>query len=134
MSKEEINQIINSFNHQEYCIYTLNLYNQTHYKNKWSYEKIISTLQKAFSYGFHGIHFIPLKYEGAIVSILEQYLGSDHYISYRICTTHDMIILQPNYHKLGISPQKVLKSSFSTDKTIHALQEKQQFASFCFED
>jgi hypothetical protein len=90
-------------------------------------------LERAFSYGFHGIHFIPIEYESIIELILEQYLGKDHYISYRECKRHNMLVLQPNYHKLGLSPMTVLKSSYKTSKKIHALQNQEEYASFCYE-
>lgn len=134
MSKEEIKDIIQSFHNQGYSDYELNLYNKSDYKNKWSGEKIISTLRKAFSYGFHGFHFIPLQYEPIIQSILENYLGSNHFIAYRQCTKHDFIVLQPNYRKLGISPITALKESYQTNKNLHALQEDEKYASFCYEE
>jgi hypothetical protein len=99
----------------------------------WSHEKIVQGLKEAFSNGFHGMHFIPSAYEGCIGEILSDYLGSDHYVAYRICETHRMIILQPNYQKLRISPQSRLESSYASNKHLHALQYNNSWASFCFD-
>lgn len=47
---------------------------------------------------------------------------------------HGMIILQPNYHKLNIAAQSVLKPSFRINKKIHACQEHDKIADFCYEE
>lgn len=134
MSEVEIKQIIDAFNNQKYNLHVMDIFDQSEYRNKWSKDKIICTLQKAFENGYHGMHFIPYEYESIIGVLLEEYLGPDHYIAYRTCKTHAMLILQPNYHKLGISPSRVLKSSFQINTKIHACQENGDYATFCYEE
>lgn len=76
MSKDETKQIIDSFNNEKYDLHVKNIFDQSDYRNKWSKDKIISTLQKAFENGFHGIHFISSEYEGAIGHIFRRISGS----------------------------------------------------------
>lgn len=132
MSKAEVDQVITSFDNHQYVSNLFHDFNKTHYRKQWSHEKIVSTLQGAFSNGFHGIHFIPWRFEGCIAEILNDIVDPDHYLAYRICKKHGMIILQPNYKKLGIPPQSAVKYSYRSNKSIHALQEDEMFADFCY--
>lgn len=133
MSRDAVENILELFDKQGYVSFLLNEFNRTHDKQKWSHDNIISTLQEAFSNGFHGIHFISARFEGCIGEILNDIVGSNHYLAYRICDKHDMIVLQPNYKKLGVSPMSKLSHSYMSDKSIHALQENEKFAVFCYD-
>lgn len=134
MSKTETTEIIHAFNNQKYDVHVKTMFDRSEYANKWSRDKIMYTLQKAFENGNHGMHFISCEFESIIGCLLEEYLGPDHYIAYRTCKTHAMLILQPNYRKLGISPQRVLKPSFKINDKIHSCQEKDDYADFCYEE
>ena len=132
MSEKEIKEIIHAFDNRHYCQYILQQFHASEYARKWSHENILRSLNNAFSLGFGGMHFIPNKYEACIQNILEEYFGSDHYIAYRRCDEHGMLILEPNFHKLKISPLVALTQSYTTNENIHALQHKETFISFCF--
>lgn len=132
MSRSDMEEIIGLFDESRYPSVLLQEFRRTHFGQIWSGEKIIEELKEAFSNGFHGMHFIPLMFEGCIGKILEEYLGDDHYVAYRTCEKHGMLVLQPNYKKLGVSPISRLRASFETDESIHALQQKESWASFCY--
>ena len=134
MSKTEIKEIIDAFNNHKYYLHVRDIYDRSEYPNKWSRDKIMCTLQKAFENGYHGMHFIPYEFESIIDRLLDEYLGPDHYMAYRTCKIHGMLILQPNYHKLAIAPQRVLKESYKINHKIHACQEINEYADFCYEE
>ena len=91
-------------------------------------------LKQAYSLGFHGIHFIPSEYEPCISLILQHYFETEnHYIFCRICETHKMICIYPNYKKLHISPNKSVKASYSTDVVLFD-HRKDTFADFCYDE
>lgn len=117
---------------EAYKYFYFQKYLRCHGKQEWNKEIILDFLKKAFSKGFHGIHFIALEYEPCIDMILEKYFGTDHYIGYRVCKTHDKIILTPNYAKLEINPNSYLTPSFAESK-LKCPYNSGTFADFCFQ-
>jgi len=133
MSKEEVRGIICCFNNDHYWEHVHNNFKKSVHSRSWSKERILMGLEKAFRSGYGGMHFIPSDYEACLAEILEDYLGVDHFIAYRVCKQHGMICLEPNFRKLGVSPLDYTSESFKTDKEIHALSEESRYISFCFD-
>lgn len=123
-NEKKTDEIYKNFYFQKYLI--------SRTSQEWNKEIILNFLKKAFSKGFHGIHFIGLEYEPCIDLILEKYFGIDHYIGYRVCKTHNKIILTPNYSKLEINPTSYLIPSFVENKLKYPYNSE-TFADFCFE-
>ena len=132
MSREEVRRIICGFNNEHYAEHVHNHFTRSEYSRSWSKERILRGLGEAFRSGYGGMHFIPSEYEACLSEILDDYLGRDHCIAYRICRQHGMICLEPNFRKLGVSPLDYISESFRTDKEIHALREESRCISFCF--
>ncbi len=107
------------------------------HSREWNARIITGMLEKALIKGFHGIHFIPLNYIAVVDRILEHYLGEDHAVAYRRCERHNYVILQPDYKKLGIIPNKMLVESYSLTSPKYIIMAnddiKRTYADFCFE-
>ena len=129
MSKQDIMTILEQVRKYNQDNPELNIYIQHNFisflRSKecslWNKDIILSFLQKALLKGFHGIHFISSLYIPSIELILTHYFGNDNYIAYKICEKHNKICLYPNYKKLNIPPNDILKPSYD------------EIADFCFE-
>lgn len=133
MSREEIETVLEHFDKSGYSRHVMTKYRLSSWKSKWDKSMILQRLEKAFSNGFVGIHFIPAEYEGCIGQILLDYVGEDHFIAYRICKQHQFIVLEPNFHKLKQPPSKYITSSYTIDPAIHASQHADHYVDLCFE-
>lgn len=125
--------IICGFNNEHFSDHVINKFKMSEFSRSWSKERILRGLERAFRSGYGGIHFIPCEYEACLAEILDDYLGRDHYIAYRICK-HGMICLEPSFHKLRMNPSDYISESFRTSREIHALREDERYVSFCFDD
>lgn len=117
----------------EYKLYYFHKYLRSNESQQWNKEIIFHFLKKAFSKGFHGIHFVSVIYEPCMDLILEKYFGADHYLGYRVCQKHDKIVLTPNYEKLKIDPNSYLIPSFVSDVNLKYPFVHETYADFCFE-
>lgn len=134
MSEQEMKNIIKSFDNTNYVSYRFSQYVKSEYAEIWTKDKILTELQRAFSLGFHGIHFVPSKYESCISEILEYYFETkDHYIFGRICETHKMICIYPNYKKLKVAPNSCVKESYKTDYILFD-HPKESMADCCYDE
>lgn len=133
MSKEEVMYILRTFDSSNHAAFMLQKFKASAYHELWSRQRIMEKLEEAFSNGFVAIHFVPTEYEGCITEILEDYLGDDHFLAYRMCASHGMLCLEPNFRKLGVSPSDYIKASFMSSRDIHSLRHSKECVSFCYE-